>query len=69
MFEKRLNQLYGQRENVEKLINAMEVVAFNAKHIEKLKAGKNELQQAIKEVYVYFDNGFIFTFVSYPNSL
>mmetsp|Transcript_15902 Transcript_15902/g.22254 ORF Transcript_15902/g.22254 Transcript_15902/m.22254 type:complete len:207 (+) Transcript_15902:256-876(+) len=52
MFEKRLNQLYGQRENVEKLINAMEVVAFNAKHIEKLKAGKNELQQAIKEVDV-----------------
>eukprot|EP00954_Amorphochlora_amoebiformis_P017939 1322597-Amorphochlora_amoeboformis.AAC.3 len=52
MFEKRLNQLYGQRENVERLINAMEVVAFNKVNIEKLKAGKEALTSAIKEVDV-----------------
>jgi len=50
MFEKRLNQLYGQRENVERLINAMEVVAFNKQNIERLKAGKIALEQTIKEV-------------------
>jgi len=52
MYEKRLNQLYGQRENVERLINAMEVVAFNKANIEKLKAGKEALSAAIKEVDV-----------------
>mmetsp|Transcript_2612 Transcript_2612/g.3990 ORF Transcript_2612/g.3990 Transcript_2612/m.3990 type:complete len:212 (+) Transcript_2612:503-1138(+) len=52
MFEKRLNQLYGQRENVERLINAMEVVAFNKQNIERLKAGKIALEQTIKEVDV-----------------
>jgi len=52
MCEKRLNQLYGQRENVERLINAMEVVAFNKQHIERLKAGKIALEQTMKEVDV-----------------
>mmetsp|Transcript_3460 Transcript_3460/g.6472 ORF Transcript_3460/g.6472 Transcript_3460/m.6472 type:complete len:235 (+) Transcript_3460:298-1002(+) len=52
MFEKRLNQLYGQRENVERLINAMEVVAFNKANIDKLKAGKDALSQAVAEVDV-----------------
>eukprot|EP00470_Lotharella_oceanica_P001182 CAMPEP_0170177924 /NCGR_PEP_ID=MMETSP0040_2-20121228/11404_1 /TAXON_ID=641309 /ORGANISM="Lotharella oceanica, Strain CCMP622" /LENGTH=235 /DNA_ID=CAMNT_0010420807 /DNA_START=83 /DNA_END=790 /DNA_ORIENTATION=+ len=52
MFEKRLNQLYGQRENVERLINAMETVAFNKANIEKLKKGKEALAQTIEEVDV-----------------
>eukprot|EP00467_Chlorarachnion_reptans_P010010 CAMPEP_0114514362 /NCGR_PEP_ID=MMETSP0109-20121206/16112_1 /TAXON_ID=29199 /ORGANISM="Chlorarachnion reptans, Strain CCCM449" /LENGTH=231 /DNA_ID=CAMNT_0001694395 /DNA_START=79 /DNA_END=774 /DNA_ORIENTATION=+ len=52
MFEKRLNQLYGQRENVERLINAMEVVAFNKETIETMKKGKEALTQTIKEVDV-----------------
>ena len=56
MFEKRLNQLYGQRENVERLINAMEVVAFNKANIDKLKAGKDALSQAVAEVYVSNSN-------------
>jgi len=52
MFEKRLNQVYGQRENVERLINAMEVVSFNKETIETMKRGKVALEATIKEVDV-----------------
>mmetsp|Transcript_19481 Transcript_19481/g.37704 ORF Transcript_19481/g.37704 Transcript_19481/m.37704 type:complete len:237 (-) Transcript_19481:266-976(-) len=52
MLEKRLNQLYGQRENVERLVNAMETVTFQKANIEKMKGAQQALKAGIEELDV-----------------
>jgi len=62
MLEKRLNQLYGQRENVERLVNAMETVTFQKANIEKMKGAQQALKAGIEELYEHHK---IFLHLSY----